>query len=75
MGGINKNIEPIYTRGRPPSRDWEGERFTIALLLKAGYGFLALAKFYDMSPAGMRLVLRRLGLRTIWQEAQDGQKS
>ena len=66
-------VKPKYTRGRPPSRDWEATKPEIELLIKAGYGCLALGKYYGLSNAGMRRVLRRLGLKTIWQEAHDGQ--
>ena len=66
-------IKPSYTRGRPPSRDWEAERPTIALLLRSGSGVHAIAKHYELSISGARVLLKRLGLKTIWQEAQDGQ--
>ena len=67
------NIKPRYTRGRPPSRDWEATKPEIELLIKAGYGCEALGKYYGLSDSGVRLVLKRLGLKTIWQEARDGQ--
>ena len=72
MEATNNNARK-YTRGRPPSRDWESLKPEIEMLLRAGYGHMALGKHYDMSVAGMRLVLKRLGLRTVWQGAQDGQ--
>lgn len=67
------NIVSRYKRGRPPVRDWEAAKPEIELLLKAGYGVQALGRHYGISPAGARLVLKRLGLRTLWQDAQHGQ--
>jgi hypothetical protein len=61
-------MEPrSYNGGRPPSRDWQAEQPEIERLLKLGYGCYRLGKQYRLTPRGMRLVLRRLGLRTLYQ--------
>lgn len=56
-------------RGRPASRDWAGvEKPIIESLLRAGYGIRAIARFYNISPSHALHILRKLGLRTQWQE-------
>ena len=54
--------------GRPCKRDWEAERPVIELLIRAGYGYPAIARHYGLSPLGARKMLQRLGLRTHRQE-------
>lgn len=54
--------------GRPPIRNWQALQPEIERHLEAGEGFLRLAKRYGVSPAGMRGILKRLGLVTRRQQ-------
>lgn len=56
-----------YVGGRPPKHDWRSAQDEIQTLIDEGYGLLRLSKRYKVSISGMRLVLRRLGLRTRYQ--------
>ena len=55
--------------GRPCIRNWAAERDTIELLIRSGYGVLALARHYGISKPGMLKVLQRLGIVTLYQAA------
>jgi hypothetical protein len=57
--------------GRPPLKNWQAERDSIQLLLNVGYGVVEVAKHYHMSVAGARVVMRRLGLKTLWQQRAE----
>ncbi len=70
---VTPTIRPKRKRGRPPKKDWQIEKPAIQVLLRVGYGTMMLAKHYDMTPMGMAFVLRRLGLRTKWQESEHVQ--
>ena len=58
------------TRGRPQSLPWADYRDQIARQIAGGWGLRKLADHYGMSVSGMRLILGRLGLRTLKQEAE-----
>ena len=62
------NLGVKRSRGRPPSKNWEAERPIIEMLIRAGMGIPAIAKHYEISISGARVVLKRLGLQTLWQE-------
>jgi hypothetical protein len=60
--------------GRPCIRNWSEEAETIRLLIRSGYGLLPLAGYYGISGPGMRKVLARLGIRTVYQAAKEENK-
>ena len=49
-------------------RNWETHREELTYLLEQGFGFMKLGKVYGLTPRGMALVLRRLGLKTKGQQ-------
>jgi hypothetical protein len=54
-------------RGRPFKKDWLSLRSSIEKLIAEGAGLPTLARHFSMSRAGIRRVLARLGLRTLYQ--------
>jgi AraC-like DNA-binding protein len=64
----SEQIVPVRHRGgRPPALPWNGLRDQIAEHIARGYGVKQLARHYGVTPGGMRRVLRRLKLQTLWQ--------
>jgi hypothetical protein len=53
--------------GRPPTKDWEAEKATLQRLIAMEWGCPRLGRHYGLTPRGIKLVLQRLGLRTIPQ--------
>ncbi len=56
-----------YKHGRPFKRDWSSLSSQIGELIEQGNTVERIAQHFTMSHAGMTLVLRRLGLRTLGQ--------
>jgi hypothetical protein len=59
-----RNTDTPYTAGRPCLRDWNALKPEIEERIAHGDGLLKLGKHYGLTPAGVRQMLRRLGLRT-----------
>ena len=51
--------------GRPPKHNWVSERHEIERLIQQGWGLNRLGKRFGVTDTGMKLVLKRLGLRTL----------
>jgi hypothetical protein len=49
-------------------RNWETLRGSLSDLIEQGHGVMKMGKVYGLTPRGMALVLKRLGLHTKGQQ-------
>ena len=49
-------------------RNWESHREELTDLIQQGFGLMRLGKAFGLTPRGMALVLKRLGLHTKGQQ-------
>lgn len=59
------NLETYRT---PTKHNWQEKRPEIERLIAKGYGLNRLGRHYGMTSVGMLGVLRRLKLRTLYQQ-------
>ena len=61
--------------GRPAKRNWVSERYEIERLIQQGWGLNRLGKRFGVTDTGMKLVLKRLGLRTLGMKVEVANES
>jgi len=61
--------------GRPAKHNWVSNRDEIERLIQQGWGLNRLGKKFGVTDTGMKLVLKRLGLRTLGMKVEVANES